>query len=83
MTRFSDERDKEKLDTITGSRGDRCQQAVRIEDLVGILQLSQIQAKSISAAPTPGQYNTLLRDVQNVAKALDAVSKALQGKLRP
>jgi hypothetical protein len=74
---------EEKVEILAGSRaGDRRKAAVRIEDLDAILRLPKLQAKPITAAPTVEQYNALLKDVQAVAKALDLVSKALQGKLR-
>lgn len=82
MSKFGSDQLQEKVEILDGSRsGARRKAAVRIEDLDGLLDLPQIQAKEITAAPTAAQYNTLVRDVKRLGETLSLLSKALRGRL--
>lgn len=56
--------------------------AVRIEDLLPILQIPQLQAGApAGAAPTAAEYTALLRDVQRMHARLTEVATLLQAHL--
>lgn len=72
----------EKLEVLDGSRsGSRERAAVRLEDVRELLQLAQVKTKEVSAAPTPDDFNSLLKDIKEISNRLNAVAQALQGKL--
>lgn len=74
---------QERLEILDGARaGNRRRSAVRIEDLSAMLELPKLTAKTVTAAPTAEQHNALVKDLQNMHRALDLVARALQGKLR-
>jgi hypothetical protein len=77
--------DKETLDVLAGRRrAETRQAAVRIEDLIGILQLPPtLQATSAAAAPTQAEFEALRRDVAKLHAQLMVVSSALQRRLTP
>ncbi|MDA4845956.1 hypothetical protein [Hoeflea poritis] len=81
-----DDRNKEMLEVLAGERSKntevRRQQAVRIKDLEGLLQLSsRLQSETVSAAPTQAEHNALVRDVHLIHKRLMAMQEALVAKL--
>ncbi|KQZ96844.1 hypothetical protein ASD74_06200 [Rhizobium sp. Root564] len=72
----------EKLEVLDGSRsGSRERAAVRLEDVRELLQLAQVKTKEVTAAPTPDDFNSLLKDIKEISNRLNAVAQALQGKL--
>jgi len=72
----------EKLEVLDGSRsGSRERAAVRLEDVRELLQLAQVKTKEVSAAPTPDDFNSLLKDIKEISNRLNTVAQALQGKL--
>lgn len=72
----------EKLEVLDGSRsGSRERAAVRLEDVRELLQLAQVRTKEVSAAPTPDDFNSLLKDIKEISNRLNTVAQALQGKL--
>ena len=76
----------ERLDVLAGERTrDKMGAAVRIEDLIGILQMPP-RLNAIFAAgssPSKAEYDALLRDVQNLQRQLLLVATALQERLNP
>jgi hypothetical protein len=79
---------REKLEILDGSRAGNVsvkrRAAVRIEDLIGIIQiLPKVQAVALAGAPTAAQYNTLLADVTKLHDQLIIVAKALNARLTP
>lgn len=83
MSKFDEERLKEKIEVLDGSRArDRLKAAVRIQDMVALLQMpGQISSVEAVGAPTKAEYDKLRSDVQMVHKALLGVQAALQKRL--
>lgn len=83
MSKFDDERLKEKIEVLDGSRSrDRAKAAARIQDMVALLQMpSQLASTDAVGAPTKAEYDRLRADVQMVYKALLGVQAALQKRL--
>lgn len=72
----------EKLEILDGSRaGARDKAAVRIEDVKELLQLAQVKTKSLTAAPTMDDFNSLLTDLNEMSNRLNTVAAAIQKKL--
>ncbi|MEH3111505.1 MAG: hypothetical protein PGN22_15540 [Agrobacterium cavarae] len=72
----------EKLEVLDGSRsGSRERAAVRLEDVRDLLQLAQVKTKEVAAAPTPDDFNSLLKDIKEISNRLNAVAQALQRKI--
>ena len=80
---YPDDKLREKIEVLDGSRGReaRSQAAVRIEDLSDIMKLLKVRAVPVTAAPTMVEYNTLLKDVQELNTRLNAVALALQARM--
>lgn len=77
-------RDHEALETLNGSRSKaaRKKQAVRIDDLLPLLQLDPI--KSLAAAsdpPTQAEYDLLRKDVQALNLRLAEIAETLRAKI--
>lgn len=81
----SDRRHIEDLEILAGTRAkgpSRRRQAVRIEDLAGILDLPDtLQSTTVGAAPTAAQHNALVQDLHTIHQRLTALSQALTAKL--
>ncbi|WP_284778529.1 hypothetical protein [Agrobacterium sp. lyk4-40-TYG-31] len=72
----------EKLELLDGSRaGNREKAAVRIEDVKDLLQLAKIKTQSITAAPTMDDFNSMLRDLEEISNRLATVAAAVQRKV--
>lgn len=72
----------EKLEILTGDRGDRKNMAVRVGDLDELLRrANKLTATKVTAAPTAAQYNALLDDVQSIVNSFTVIAKQLQGKI--
>lgn len=76
----------EKVEVLDGSRsgGSRRRAAVRLEDLVALLQIPpRLQAsKAAGATPTQAEFDALLADVQTLQTRLIAVAETLQARLK-
>lgn len=84
MSAFS-RQDIEKLEVLDGSRANasKTRQAVRIEDVSALFDVSElIQSKPAAAAPTKAEYDQLRNDVLRLTQALASVATALSAKLR-
>ena len=72
------DRIKEKVEKLTGERGDAAKSltAIRRSELkaLGSLELLSVQA---SSSPTQAEYNALQRDVENIFDALKKISNTL------
>lgn len=79
------EQQREKLETLDGSRGRNARRraAVRIEDVEGLLLVTQkLKAqKAAGSTPTKAEFDALVDDVNALHKQLVAVSSALQARL--
>jgi hypothetical protein len=79
--------DRETLYLLAGlrSKGDAMKKAaVRIEDVIGIVQFpAKLQSAKVSAAPTQSDYNALQHDVAKMQEALMMVATALNARLQP
>jgi hypothetical protein len=75
----------ERLDVLAGTRTrDKSEAAVRIQDLIGILQIpTNLASKPAAAAPTKAEYDALLRDVTALQTQLRLVATALHDRLNP
>lgn len=86
----------ERLDVLAGTRTrDKMAAAVRIEDLIGILQVPQkVQAtkaaNAAGATPTQAEYNALVasynnlvNDITKLETQLSIVAAALHKRLTP
>jgi len=73
----------EKLEVLDGSRrGDRSKAAVRIEDLRELLQIrNKLQTTQLTAAPTMADFNSLLKDLEDISSHLNGVSLAIQKRI--
>lgn len=72
----------EKVEILDGSRaGARDKAAVRIEDVKELLQLAQVKTKSLTAAPTMDDFNSLLKDLNEISNRLNSVAMSIQRKL--
>ncbi len=81
-TKFDADNLKEKIEVLDGSRASQKNRAaVRIEDLEQILQIADLKTKTLTAAPTMTDFNSLLADLRMINNQLQAVGKALQGRL--
>lgn len=82
---MKDNRHIEQLEILAGMRAkgeSRRRQAVRIEDLAGILDLPEtLQSTTVTAAPTQAQHNALVQDLHTIHQRLTALSQALTAKL--
>lgn len=77
-----DQRIREKVEVLDGSRqSQRKRAAVRIEDLEQILQIVDLKTKTLTAAPTMADFNSLLNDLKALNNQLQAVGKALQARI--
>lgn len=82
-SKFDPARLQELLEIICGTRpGSKKQAAVRIEDFTEVLNLPQMQTKTLTAAPTMADFNSLLGDVKSINKALTALAQAIQQRER-
>ena len=72
------ERIKEKVEKLTGERGDatRSLAAVRRSDLRTLASI-ELQSSQVSAAPTQADFNALQRDVATLYAALKRISNVL------
>lgn len=78
-TKYEQDSLREKLEVLDGSRASsRDKAAVRIEDLAQLLQLAEIRTATLTAAPTMGDFNSLLGDVREISNKLNAVALAIQ-----
>ncbi len=73
----------EKLEVLDGSRrGDRSKAAVRIEDLRELLQIrNKLQTTQLTAAPTMADFNSLLKDIEDISSHLNGVALAIQKRI--
>ncbi|MCI9865515.1 hypothetical protein RHIZ_06115 [Rhizobium skierniewicense] len=72
----------EKLEILDGSRaGARDKAAVRIEDIKELLQLAQVKTQTLTAAPTMGDFNSLLKDLIEISNRLNSIALAIQKKI--
>ncbi|MFK4259035.1 hypothetical protein [Agrobacterium tumefaciens] len=73
----------EKLEVLDGSRrGDRTKAAVRIEDLRELLQIrNKLQTTQLTAAPTMADFNSLLKDLEDISSHLNGVALAIQKRI--
>ncbi|MBB3947054.1 hypothetical protein GGQ73_003018 [Rhizobium skierniewicense] len=72
----------EKVEILDGSRaGARDKAAVRIEDVQELLQLAQVKTKTLTAAPTMNDFNSLLRDLNEISNRLNSVAMSIQRKI--
>lgn len=80
-----DRRQVEQLEVLAGTRAKgeaRRQQAVRINDMAGILALPEtLQSTTVTAAPTAAQHNAVVQDLHTIHQRLMALSQALTAKL--
>lgn len=86
MTPFEHDSLKEKVETLVGSRNsNRGRAAVRIDDLSELLQIAnRLRAKKAAGTtPTKAEFDDLVDDVATINNRLQAVAKALQGRLLP
>jgi len=74
----------ERLEILDGSRNsNRELAAVRVKDLMPLLQFKQLQATAAAgAAPTKAEHDALLADVKQVVARLNEIATLLQEKLR-
>lgn len=72
------DRVKEKVEKLTGERGDdtRSLAAVRRADLRTLASV-QMQSGQVSAAPTQADFNALQRDVATIFAAIKRISNVL------
>lgn len=72
------ERIREKVEKLTGERGDASKSlaAVRRGELRTLASLD-LKSKQISASPTQADYNALQADVATIFNALSRISNAL------
>lgn len=72
------ERIREKVEKLTGERGDASKSlaAVRRGELRTLASLS-LKSSQISASPTQADYNALQADVATIFNALSRISNAL------
>ncbi|MBD9539926.1 hypothetical protein IB276_10725 [Ensifer sp. ENS04] len=76
------DRDLEKLEVLAGTRaGSMERAAVRIEDLVELLQIAAVRTAQVSAAPTAADFNSLLLDIKEINNRLSTVAQVLRGRL--
>lgn len=70
-----DARTKEKIDILTGDRGDRREAAARLKHLQALVNSVPVAPKSttVTTAPTAAQYNALLEDVRQLHAAFNAL----------
>lgn len=83
-SKFLPEQLQEKIEVLDGSRQSTAKRraAVRIEDLSGLLDLSEkLKSGKVGAAPTMDEHNALVDDVQMVFNRLRAVTDALQARI--
>ncbi len=73
----------EKLEVLDGSRrGDRGKAAVRIDDLRELLQIrNKLQTTQLAAAPTMADFNSLLKDLEDISSHLNGVALAIQKRI--
>ncbi|MGV1752791.1 hypothetical protein [Agrobacterium sp. CG674] len=72
----------EKLEILDGSRaGARDKAAVRIEDIKELLQIAQVKTKTLTAAPTMADFNSLLTDINEISSRLNSIALTIQRKL--
>ncbi|PZU85221.1 MAG: hypothetical protein DI528_12865 [Shinella sp.] len=72
----------EKIEVLDGSRASsKKRAAVRIEDVETLLTLAAIKTKTLTAAPTMADFNSLLSDLRNLSNAVRSVGAAVQRKL--
>ena len=73
----------EKLEVLDGSRrGDRGKAAVRIDDLRELLQIrNKLQTTQLTAAPTMADFNSLLKDLEDISSHLNGVALAIQKRI--
>jgi hypothetical protein len=66
---------REKLELLTGERGDatKSKSAVRRGELLALASL-KLQSAQVSATPTAAQYNALQADVAAIFAALQTIS---------
>ena len=79
-------RHTETLEILAGERTPlgpaRRRAALRIEDLEGILQLSErLQSATVSGTPTAVEFNALVADVHSIHQRLLAISQAVTARL--
>lgn len=83
-----DPTDKERLDVLAGARNrlpaTLRQQAVRVEDMIGILQSPRDlqSAHAAGANPTAAEFDALVDDVHELHRRIRAVADALAIKIR-
>ncbi|KIP99076.1 hypothetical protein RU07_20605 [Agrobacterium tumefaciens] len=72
----------EKVEILDGSRaGARDKAAVRIEDIKELLQLAQVKTQTLTAAPTMGDFNSLLKDITEISNRLNSIAISIQKKI--
>ncbi len=84
MNAASEQRLIEKVEILDGSRSGKIRHgaAVRIGDMVELLQLQPIQTKKLSSPPTAEQYNALLNEIVQLHNRLQVISDALAKRIR-
>lgn len=72
------DRIKEKVEKMTGERGDakKSLSTIRRSELNALASLS-LQSMTVSTTPTAAQYNALRTDVANIYEALQRISNLL------
>lgn len=75
-----DDRMREKLEVLDGSRaGRRTEAAVRVKDLLPLLQLrDKMKSKPAAAAPTKAEYDALYADVKSLQDRLREIADIIQ-----
>ena len=72
------ERIKEKVEKLTGDRGDATKplSAIRRTELRALASLT-LRSKQVASAPTAAEHNALQTDVKNIFDALQRISNLL------
>ena len=70
----------ERLELLDGARpGAGDQAAVRVRDLLPLLQIKQLQSRpAAGATPTKAEYDALVKDVHQVEARLREIATVLQ-----
>lgn len=68
---------KEKVETLTGTRGAKGNSAVLRQDLSRLTEIGELSSKKVAAAPTMDDFNALVDDVHSIHRQLAAISRAI------